>query len=123
VQIPDVRDTAHDGFAVELEDEAEHAVRGRMLRPDVDEHVLTLELRLDLRGRGERKDVAGFVDGERHALRPALGVDACGRELDFDRSLGGRHRYSPTRSPVPSRRFMSSGKSSKASAIDSSSFE
>ena len=49
VQVADVRDAAHDRLAVELEHQAQHAVRRRMLRADVDEHVLALELRLERR--------------------------------------------------------------------------
>ena len=64
-----------------------------------------------------------LVDDERNALRASLRVEAGGRELDFDRAFRGRHRYSPVLSPVPRRRRMSSGRSSNASAIDSSSIE
>jgi len=39
VQEADMRiDTLHD-LAVQLEDEAQHAVRGRMLRPEIDSEI------------------------------------------------------------------------------------
>ncbi len=77
VQVADVRDAAHDRLAVELEHEAQHAVRRRMLRPDVDEHVLALELRLQRRRRLDGDDVAAVVrrragraaDGPAHRVR------------------------------------------------------
>ena len=51
VQIADVRNAAHHRLTVELEHEAKHAVRRRMLRSDVDQHVIALELGLE---RGQR---------------------------------------------------------------------
>ena len=39
VQQADVRIDALDDFAVELEDEAQHAVGGRMLRPEIDGEI------------------------------------------------------------------------------------
>ena len=96
VQIADVRDAAHDRLAVELEHQAQHAVRRRVLRPDVDEHVLAVELRLE-RGRRLQRD-------GRCRSRPSTSGVRCGRpcasspvvdERDFDRALRRRHRYSP----------------------------
>jgi len=51
MQIADVRNAADDSFSVELEYQAKDTVRGWMLRPDVDEHMLTLEIRLKRRRR------------------------------------------------------------------------
>ena len=77
VQIADVRNAAHHRLAVELEHQAQHAVRRRMLRPDVDEHVLTLEIGLDRRRLGSTATaLPALVDRERHALRPALRIEA-----------------------------------------------
>jgi hypothetical protein len=47
VEIADMRYAANDGFSVELENKAKHAVRRGMLRPDVDQHVIAGELGLD----------------------------------------------------------------------------
>ena len=43
VQVADSRPGLGDGLAVELEDEAEHAVRRRVLRPHVDDDALLVE--------------------------------------------------------------------------------
>jgi hypothetical protein len=43
-----------------------------MLWPNVDEHVLTFELRLDTRRRLERDCRAAVVGHERNSLRPTL---------------------------------------------------
>jgi hypothetical protein len=48
VQVADDRLAADDLLAVELEDQAQHAVRGRVLRPHVDEHVLGVAVLRDL---------------------------------------------------------------------------
>ena len=72
MQIADVRDAANDGLAIELQHETENAVRGWMLRPDVDEHVLTFEIRLDTRRRLDGDRGAAVVRDEGHALRAAL---------------------------------------------------
>ena len=92
VQVADVRNAAHDRLAVELEHEAQHAVRRRVLRPDVDEHVLALEIRLERRRRFDGDRRAAFVDDERHALRTSLRVEPGRGERDFDRALRRRHR-------------------------------
>ena len=39
VQVADVRLARHDGLAVELQQQAQHAVRGRVLRPHVEDHA------------------------------------------------------------------------------------
>ena len=75
VQVADVRDAAHHGLAVELEHQPQHAVRGRMLRADVDEHVLALELRLEPR-RLQRASCPRAGDHERHALRLPVAIRA-----------------------------------------------
>ena len=124
VQVADVRDAAHDRLAVELEHQAQHAVRRRMLRPDVDEHVLALEIGLDRRRRVDGDGVAR--SRRRRAGRAADGPAHPGR------SSRARLRPCVSSSPSllsrPSRRRraarrMSVGRSSNASAIDSSSFE
>ena len=123
MQVADVRNAAHDGLAVEFEHEAQDAVRGGMLRPDVDEHVLAFELQRRRLGDREAgvpaKDTLG---DERNPLRAALLGEAARREFDFDRAFGG-HDYSPVFSPDAMRARMSSGSSSKASATFSSSIE
>ncbi len=124
VQVADVRDAADDRLAIELEHEPEHAMRGRVLRADVDEHVLGVHLRLGHHPGLERDRLA--AQRERCALRPALGVESRRGEGDFDRARG------LTRPPVrpvlhvaarTSSRLHVSGKASNASAMDSSSIE
>jgi hypothetical protein len=44
VQVPDLRREPRDPLAVEVHDEAQHAVRARVLGPDVDAHEFGLEL-------------------------------------------------------------------------------
>ena len=54
MQQPDMRIDALDDFAVELEHQAQHAVRGRMLRPEIDGEIAELRFRPSvdqLRGR------------------------------------------------------------------------
>ena len=93
-----------------------------MLRADVDEHVLAVEVRLGGRGRRHRHGVAGRVDDERGPDRTTLGIEAGGGEGDVDRARVS-HGHSPVRSPAPKRWRISGGRSSKASAMDSSSIE
>ena len=45
MQQPDMRIDALDDLAVELQHQAQHAVRRRMLRPEVDGEVAVLRLR------------------------------------------------------------------------------
>jgi len=118
MQVADVRDAADDCFAIELEDQAEDAMRGRVLRADVDEHVLAFELRLHGRRRGNG-DVRVSANEERDALRLAVRSEAGGREFNFDGALA----HSPVFSPLLRRLRMSSGSSSYASAMESSSIE
>jgi hypothetical protein len=87
VEIADVWDAADNGLAVELEHEAQHTVRGRMLRSDVDEHVLTLEIRLEARWRLEGDRGSAVVRHERNALRAPLRVETGCRQLYFDYAL------------------------------------
>ena len=48
----------------------------RVLRAEVDEHVLTLEIWLDTRRRLDGDGSSTVVGHERHPLRPALCVEA-----------------------------------------------
>jgi hypothetical protein len=43
VQVPHVRNAAPDGLPFELEHQAEHTVGGRVLGPEIDEHMLAAE--------------------------------------------------------------------------------
>ena len=43
MEITDVAIEIHDGFAVELENHAQHAVRRRVLRPHVQHHLRAVE--------------------------------------------------------------------------------
>ena len=45
MQQPDMRIDALDDLAVELEHQAQHAVRGRMLRPEIDGEIAQLRFR------------------------------------------------------------------------------
>jgi hypothetical protein len=80
-----------------------------VLGTDVDEHVLTAEVRL--------------VGDERDTHRLALGVDARRSELELDGALAHSDSRTVPRSPRRSRSRMSAGSSSYDSAIDSSSIE
>jgi len=75
-------DDPDHGLAVQLDHEAQHAVRRRVLRPDVDQHVLAgigLHLPVPLSRAHSRL--------ERDAHRAALRVQPRGRELDGDGPL------------------------------------
>ncbi len=81
VEVADHRLEAHDALAVQLDDEAEDAVRGRVVRPEVDlEDVAALaQRRIDLEhGRDRARDARALVD---RGPRAVLGD-------------GDRHRYS-----------------------------
>jgi hypothetical protein len=73
VEIPDVGDATNDRLAIELEHEAEYAVRRRMLRSNVDEHVLCREIGLDELRLGHCDLIS--VRDERNALRTAFSID------------------------------------------------
>jgi hypothetical protein len=51
VQVADHRLEVPHQLSLELDHQPQHAVRGRMVRPDVDRHHLGLGLELDLRAR------------------------------------------------------------------------
>jgi hypothetical protein len=133
VQVADVRHAPHHGLAVELEHQPQHAVRRRVLRADVDEHVLALELGLERRRRLERHGLPAVVDHERHALRPPVGPDPVRRERHLDGALGRRHASPPLLGPgvlgraalrpAPRRARMSAGSCANASATVISSIE
>ena len=76
---------------------------------------------LERRQRLHRRDVAAFVRDERHALGTSLGIEPGRGQRDINGAFLGH--YSPVRSPVSIRLRMSSGRSSNASAIESSSIE
>ena len=46
MQVSDDALGAENFFAVELQDDAQHAVRGRMLRPHIDDEFVRIEIRL-----------------------------------------------------------------------------
>ena len=56
VQKADVGLGAHDGFAVQFQQHAQHAVRGRVLRPHVQDHApaVVLSFSFDFSGAGCR---------------------------------------------------------------------
>ena len=87
VQVPDVRDDALHRLAIEFADQAQHSMRGRMLRPDVDEHVLGIHVRLGDVERGDR--------AERRISVHAHFTSA--RDFELYRLL--RHQLLPSRSP------------------------
>src|SRR5690606_1298030 len=66
VQVPDVGLQRDDALALEVDDEPEHAVRARVLRPDVAAHPLRLE-RAEVLVPGR----AGLGQLRRHQLSPA----------------------------------------------------
>ena len=55
VQVADIRHDANDIFAVDFQNHSQNAVRGRVLRPHIQDHGLILNFGLDLR---RRHDVA-----------------------------------------------------------------
>ena len=76
VQVADVGDHPHHDLAVKLHDEPQHTMRRRMLRPDVDEHVLAAQLRCFVEG-GLARDLVPERDGHRvAALVHAGGPDS-----------------------------------------------
>jgi hypothetical protein len=87
VEITDVGNATDDRFSIELEHQSQNTMRSRVLWPDVDEHVLTLEIRLETRRRLESDRGAAIVRHERNALRPPLRVETRCRELYFDGAL------------------------------------
>ena len=76
VQVADVGHDAHDGFAIDLQHQAQHAVRRRMLRAHVQDHRLVLRPRLQRRGRWShvRHALAVALDGIILAQRMAFPV-------------------------------------------------
>jgi hypothetical protein len=58
-----------------------------MLRADVDEHVLTFEIRLDAWRRLERESAASVIRQDWDALWPSLRIKTSGRQLDFNGAL------------------------------------
>src|SRR5437016_4432383 len=114
VQVAEVRDAAHDRLAIELDDQPQHAMRGGMLRADVDEHMLGTQI--GLCGRRERD--TGRAPLSVHSRRGQLELDGALAHA----AVGGGSGITP-RSPRRSRSRMSSGRSPAASAIDSSSSE
>src|SRR5438552_3031852 len=110
MEVADVADQPLHELAFELHHQPEHPVGRRMLGAEVHQHVLGAEL-----------VVAGLATNPQWDPRGApLLVQPRGRQVELDRT--GAHRISP-RSPAWSRRFTSSGSSSNASAMESSSSE
>ncbi len=67
MQIPDVGDAADDRLAIQFAHQAQHAVGGRVLRPEVEQHVLGVQIghRRGLAGHGAR----GHARRLRHLTR------------------------------------------------------
>ncbi len=125
MQIADVRNATDDSLAVELEHEPQHAMSRRVLWPDVDQHVIAFEVRLNGWRRADGYRVACAVHGDRHPLGPTLGIESSRRDGDID---GTTSSHSGCLLPglfTGSRCGLAcpGGRSSKASAIDSSSIE
>jgi len=55
MEIAHVRHGLGDDFAVEFEDDAQHAVRGRVRRPHVQDHLFALHVLKLVRGRRRRR--------------------------------------------------------------------
>jgi hypothetical protein len=82
-----MRNASNYRLTVELEHQAKHTVRCRVLRADVDEHVVAGKLRLDgLRRRNVYRGTA-IVCYEWNALRFSLRIQTGRRELDFNRAI------------------------------------
>ncbi len=82
VQVADVRNAAHHGLAVQFQDQAQHAVRRRVLRSDVDQHVIAIEVGLERQGRRDRT---------------SLGIEPAGRQRDLDGPRAGHAILPSTR--------------------------
>src|SRR5439155_22131585 len=120
VGVAHVGDAPRGGLAVELDRAAQHAVGRGVLRFDVAQHVLAARLHWDL-----ARDLASAraTDCQRNAHGVPLSVQPWRRELELDRALVHSENGSLPRSPRRSRSFISSGSSSNASAMASSSME
>ena len=93
VEVPEHRVDVHDALAVDLEDDAEDAVRGRVMRPHVQEHLAITE-------RVELRLALGAAD--RDLLHDALAEDVLdpdARVVQGGVRTGGRagrgHRSAP----------------------------
>src|SRR5205823_9811820 len=84
VQVADMRDAANDRLAIELQYQPQDAVCRRMLRTDVDEHVLTFEIGLDSRRRLEGETPTSIIGEHRNALGSSLRIETGSGELNFD---------------------------------------
>src|SRR5687768_1101757 len=91
VQVADVGNAPHDGLAVELEHQPQHAVRRWVLRADVDQHVLTAELGLEHRGLLDGDGRPARVGHQWGADRSPAVVESGRGESHIHRSLRGRH--------------------------------
>src|SRR5690606_40823455 len=81
-----------DALALEVDDEPEHAVRARVLRPDVDAHPLRLE-RAEVLVPGR----AGLGQLRRHQLSPASSASRL--LVRRERGWGSWTERTPARAP------------------------
>ena len=90
VEVADHRREADDRLAVEVDDQAEDAVRGRMVRPEVDLHdvVRLVQLRRDVEDRRDARRDARALVLRRRDDRPGRG----GRLLGRDRHSASENR-------------------------------
>ena len=120
VEVAQDRIEVHDLLAVELEDDPEHAVRRRVLRAHVDEHLAVgqgVELGLALGPRRVRRDRLEHAElAVQHDPRIVLGlVLGRGHQAPFrtravDGALAGAWVRSIGRTPAPGERAASSGR-------------
>ena len=96
VHVPDHRIGREDALAVEAHDETQRAVGGRVLRPEVEDHVAGVELDVDLRvGEvahrfGWHGHVARHLDGSLAPVDPRVGRSL--RRLPITPRLGAARR-------------------------------
>jgi hypothetical protein len=78
VHVPDDRLRPLDHLAVELDHDPEHAVRRRVLRPDVEDHLLGLELAggddVDPAAAHEGGDLVALEGGTRRRIDHRAGI-------------------------------------------------
>ena len=65
VEVADVRDTALDRLALELDHQSEHAMSGRMLGADVHQHVLGAEIFVEVRRPVRARSAESVSDAPR----------------------------------------------------------
>jgi hypothetical protein len=88
VEVADLGLEAHDALAVELDDVPERPVRGRVLRPEIDDHPAGAEIAQLFFLDGQSRTRTLF----RHSLKSEVGSEKSGRTRPPCPPSGGRSR-------------------------------